>query len=109
MVTDLVLIGLHSLKKDAYEVEIQNLLKWVQTLASLSVFAYGCCKPQKVNFVCVRVWYSREAEVLDHTKNPCEDSFLPDSEGKIYIMFIKMESETDTSTWTELAKVVIFT
>lgn len=52
---------------------------------------------------------SREAEVLDHTKNPCEDSFLPDSEGKIYIMFIKMESETDTSTWTELAKVVIFT
>uniref|UniRef100_A0A3Q4GRU6 Protein O-linked-mannose beta-1,2-N-acetylglucosaminyltransferase n=1 Tax=Neolamprologus brichardi TaxID=32507 RepID=A0A3Q4GRU6_NEOBR len=61
-----------SLKKDAYEVEIQNLLK--------------------------------EAEVLDHTKNPCEDSFLPDSEGKIYIMFIKMESETDTSTWTELAK-----
>ncbi|XP_063316239.1 protein O-linked-mannose beta-1,2-N-acetylglucosaminyltransferase 1 [Pelmatolapia mariae] len=61
-----------SLKKDAYEVEIQNLLK--------------------------------EAEVLDHTKNPCEDSFLPDSEGKSYIMFIKMESETDTSTWTELAK-----
>lgn len=47
--------------------------------------------------------------MLDHTKNPCEDSFLPDSEGKIYIMFIKMESETDTSTWTELAKVVIFT
>lgn len=47
----------------------------------------------------------REAEVLDHTKNPCEDSFLPDSEGKIYVMFIKMETETDTSTWTELAKV----
>lgn len=47
----------------------------------------------------------REAEVLDHTKNPCEDSFLPDSEGKTYVMFIKMETETDTSTWTELAKV----
>ena len=43
--------------------------------------------------------------MLDHSKNPCEDSFLPDSEGKIYVMFIKMESETDTSTWTELAKV----
>ena len=53
--------------------------------------------------VCVRV--PREAEVLDHTKNPCEDSFLPDSEGKTYVMFIKMETETDTSTWTELAKV----
>ncbi|XP_062853161.1 protein O-linked-mannose beta-1,2-N-acetylglucosaminyltransferase 1 [Trichomycterus rosablanca] len=60
------------LKKDAYEVEIQNLL--------------------------------REAEVLDHSKNPCEDSFIPDTEGKTYIMFIKMEQETDTSTWTELAK-----
>lgn len=46
----------------------------------------------------------KEAEVLDHSKNPCEDSFLPDSEGKTYIMFIKMESETDTGTWTELAK-----
>uniref|UniRef100_A0A667ZE43 Protein O-linked-mannose beta-1,2-N-acetylglucosaminyltransferase n=1 Tax=Myripristis murdjan TaxID=586833 RepID=A0A667ZE43_9TELE len=46
----------------------------------------------------------REAEVLDHTKNPCEDSFLPDSEGKTYVMYIKMETETDTSTWTELAK-----
>ena len=30
---------------------------------------------------------------------------MPDSEGKTYIMFIKMESEMDTSTWTELAKV----
>uniref|UniRef100_A0AAQ5XCZ7 Protein O-linked-mannose beta-1,2-N-acetylglucosaminyltransferase n=1 Tax=Amphiprion ocellaris TaxID=80972 RepID=A0AAQ5XCZ7_AMPOC len=65
-------VVLHSLKKDAYEAEIQNLLK--------------------------------EAEVLDHTKNPCEDSFLPDYEGRIYVMFIKMETETDTSTWTELAK-----
>lgn len=43
--------------------------------------------------------------MLDHTKNPCEDSFLPDSEGKTYVMFIKMDSETDTSTWMELAKV----
>lgn len=48
----------------------------------------------------------REAEVLDHGKNPCEDSFLPDTEGKTYVMFIKMETETDTSTWTELAKVL---
>ncbi|XP_056115136.1 protein O-linked-mannose beta-1,2-N-acetylglucosaminyltransferase 1 [Rhinichthys klamathensis goyatoka] len=61
-----------SLKKDAYEIEIQNLL--------------------------------REAEVLDHSKNPCEDSFIPDTEGKTFVMFIKMEQETDTNTWTELAK-----
>ncbi|XP_071771228.1 protein O-linked-mannose beta-1,2-N-acetylglucosaminyltransferase 1 [Centroberyx gerrardi] len=71
-VPNVQLKNVDSLKKDAYEVEIQNLLK--------------------------------EAEVLDHTKNPCEDSFLPDSEGKTYVMYIKMESETDTSTWTELAK-----
>ncbi|KAF7711838.1 protein O-linked-mannose beta-1,2-N-acetylglucosaminyltransferase 1 [Silurus meridionalis] len=64
--------NIDGLKKDAYEVEIQNLL--------------------------------REAEVLDHSKNPCEDSFIPDTEGKTYVMFIKMEQETDTSTWTELAK-----
>ncbi|XP_059426948.1 protein O-linked-mannose beta-1,2-N-acetylglucosaminyltransferase 1 [Carassius carassius] len=61
-----------SLKKDAYEIEIQNLL--------------------------------REAEVLDHSKNPCEDSFIPDTEGKTFVMFIKMEQDTDTNTWTELAK-----
>ncbi|XP_035509363.1 protein O-linked-mannose beta-1,2-N-acetylglucosaminyltransferase 1 [Morone saxatilis] len=71
-VPNVQLKNVDSLKKDAYEVEIQNLLK--------------------------------EAEVLDHTKNPCEDSFLPDSEGKTYVMFIRMETETDTSTWTELAK-----
>ncbi|XP_036067503.1 protein O-linked-mannose beta-1,2-N-acetylglucosaminyltransferase 1 isoform X2 [Oryzias melastigma] len=46
----------------------------------------------------------KEAEVLDHSKNPCEDSFVPDTEGKTYVMFIKMDSEADTSTWTELAK-----
>ncbi|KAL4634981.1 protein O-linked-mannose beta-1,2-N-acetylglucosaminyltransferase 1 isoform X1 [Arapaima gigas] len=45
-----------------------------------------------------------EAELLDHTKNPCQDSFIPDTEGKTYVMYIKMEQETDTTTWTELAK-----
>ncbi|KAI7807923.1 protein O-linked-mannose beta-1,2-N-acetylglucosaminyltransferase 1 [Triplophysa rosa] len=64
--------NIDSLKKDAYEIEIQNLL--------------------------------REAEVLDHSKNPCEDSFIPDTEGKTFLMFIKMEEETDTNTWTQLAK-----
>ncbi|XP_077573934.1 protein O-linked-mannose beta-1,2-N-acetylglucosaminyltransferase 1 isoform X5 [Stigmatopora nigra] len=61
-----------SLKKENYEVELQNLF--------------------------------REAELLDHTKNPCDDSIPPDSEGKVYVMYIKMEVESDTSTWTELAK-----
>uniref|UniRef100_A0A8C8RC34 Protein O-linked-mannose beta-1,2-N-acetylglucosaminyltransferase n=1 Tax=Pelusios castaneus TaxID=367368 RepID=A0A8C8RC34_9SAUR len=45
-----------------------------------------------------------EAAVLDHSKNPCEDSFLPDTEGKTYVMFIQMEQEADFTTWTQLAK-----
>lgn len=49
--------------------------------------------------------HCRDAEVLDHSRNPCEDSFLPDTDGRSYVMFIAMETEADTSTWTELAKV----
>uniref|UniRef100_K7FYZ4 Protein O-linked-mannose beta-1,2-N-acetylglucosaminyltransferase n=1 Tax=Pelodiscus sinensis TaxID=13735 RepID=K7FYZ4_PELSI len=45
-----------------------------------------------------------EAAVLDHSKNPCEDSFLPDTEGKTYVMYIRMEREADFTTWTQLAK-----
>lgn len=45
-----------------------------------------------------------EAAVLDHSKNPCEDSFLPDTEGKTYVMYIRMEQEADFTTWTQLAK-----
>ncbi|KAG7272256.1 hypothetical protein CRUP_017103 [Coryphaenoides rupestris] len=71
-VPNVQLKDVEGLKQDAYEVEIHTLLK--------------------------------EAEVLDHSKNPCEDSFVPDSEGKTYIMYIKMDTETDTDTWTELSK-----
>lgn len=46
-----------------------------------------------------------EAEVLDHSKNPCEDSFLPDTEGRTYVAFIRMEKDDDFITWTQLAKV----
>ncbi|EQB77442.1 protein O-linked-mannose beta-1,2-N-acetylglucosaminyltransferase 1 isoform 7 [Camelus ferus] len=45
-----------------------------------------------------------EAEVLDHSKNPCEDSFLPDTEGHTYVAFIRMENDDDFTTWTQLAK-----
>lgn len=38
----------------------------------------------------------REAEVLGHSKNPYEDSFIPDAEGKNYVLYIKMELEPDT-------------
>uniref|UniRef100_A0AAY5E8Y6 Protein O-linked-mannose beta-1,2-N-acetylglucosaminyltransferase n=1 Tax=Electrophorus electricus TaxID=8005 RepID=A0AAY5E8Y6_ELEEL len=71
-VPNVQLKNIDGLKNNAYEKEIQNLL--------------------------------REAEVLDHSRNPCDDSFIPDTEGKTYVMFIRMEQESDTSTWTELAK-----
>ncbi|KAL1788980.1 O-linked-mannose beta-1,2-N-acetylglucosaminyltransferase 1 isoform X2 [Sigmodon hispidus] len=29
-----------------------------------------------------------EAKVLDHSKDPCEDSFLPDTEAHTYVAFI---------------------
>nr|XP_045006334.1 protein O-linked-mannose beta-1,2-N-acetylglucosaminyltransferase 1 [Jaculus jaculus] len=45
-----------------------------------------------------------EAKVLDHSKNPCEDSFLPDTEGHTYVAFIRMEKDDDFTTWTQLAK-----
>nr|XP_020142061.1 LOW QUALITY PROTEIN: protein O-linked-mannose beta-1,2-N-acetylglucosaminyltransferase 1-like [Microcebus murinus] len=45
-----------------------------------------------------------EAEVLDHSRNPCEDSFLPDTEGHTYVAFIQMEKDDDFTTWTQLAK-----
>nr|XP_033772478.1 protein O-linked-mannose beta-1,2-N-acetylglucosaminyltransferase 1 isoform X1 [Geotrypetes seraphini] len=64
--------NVESLRKDAYEVEIHQLLS--------------------------------EAKLLDHSKNPCEDSFIPDTEGKTYVMFIRMNQEADFTTWTQLAK-----
>uniref|UniRef100_A0A8C2V383 Protein O-linked-mannose beta-1,2-N-acetylglucosaminyltransferase n=1 Tax=Chinchilla lanigera TaxID=34839 RepID=A0A8C2V383_CHILA len=45
-----------------------------------------------------------EAKVLDHSKHPCEDSFVPDTEGHVYVAFIQMEKEDDFTTWTQLAK-----
>ncbi|CAO2588588.1 Protein O-linked-mannose beta-1,2-N-acetylglucosaminyltransferase 1 [Lemmus lemmus] len=42
--------------------------------------------------------------VLSCHKDPCEDSFLPDTEGHTYVAFIRMEKDDDFTTWTQLAK-----
>lgn len=34
---------------------------------------------------------------------------MPDTEGKVYVMFIRMEQEADFTTWTQLAKVRLLT
>ncbi|XP_070563050.1 protein O-linked-mannose beta-1,2-N-acetylglucosaminyltransferase 1-like [Ptychodera flava] len=44
------------------------------------------------------------AEVLDHSKSPCDNGFIPDTSDKSYVMYIKMSQEQDYETWTELAK-----
>ena len=46
-----------------------------------------------------------QASVLDHTLPPCEDSFVPDTTGKSYVMYIQMYNEQDYETWSVLAKV----
>ncbi|XP_077980991.1 protein O-linked-mannose beta-1,2-N-acetylglucosaminyltransferase 1-like [Glandiceps talaboti] len=44
------------------------------------------------------------AVLVDHSKSPCQDDFIPDSSGKTYVMYIKMAQEQDYETWSELAK-----
>ncbi|XP_013781473.2 protein O-linked-mannose beta-1,2-N-acetylglucosaminyltransferase 1-like [Limulus polyphemus] len=46
----------------------------------------------------------RKAVVLDHSKSPCEENFVPDTKGGIYVMFIKMSSPRDFTTWLQVAK-----
>jgi beta-1,2-N-acetylglucosaminyltransferase len=45
----------------------------------------------------------RKANVLDHSKNPCGDKFLPKSKGKTYVMYISMDNEKDYDHWMKLA------
>ncbi|XP_023726678.1 protein O-linked-mannose beta-1,2-N-acetylglucosaminyltransferase 1-like [Cryptotermes secundus] len=42
--------------------------------------------------------------VLDHSKSPCEENFIPGKKGEIIIMFIKMEGPKDFVTWLQVAK-----
>ncbi|XP_054161099.1 protein O-linked-mannose beta-1,2-N-acetylglucosaminyltransferase 1-like [Oppia nitens] len=49
----------------------------------------------------------RKAVVVDHSKSPCESSFIPSSTtkgGQVYVVFIKMLSSKDYSSWLSLAK-----
>ncbi|XP_076347188.1 protein O-linked-mannose beta-1,2-N-acetylglucosaminyltransferase 1-like [Tachypleus tridentatus] len=46
----------------------------------------------------------RKAIVLDHSKSPCEDNFIPDTKGKVYVMFIKMNNHRDFTSWLQVSK-----
>ncbi|RWS31306.1 hypothetical protein B4U80_07268 [Leptotrombidium deliense] len=42
--------------------------------------------------------------ILDHSKSPCDQDFIPDTVGKVYIAFIKMDDSKDYKTWLQVAK-----
>lgn len=46
----------------------------------------------------------RKATVLDHSISPCEENFIPNTKGQVYVMYIKMNSQRDYSTWLQVAK-----
>lgn len=46
----------------------------------------------------------RRGTVLDHSRSPCEDTFIPDTTGHTYLLFIHMEHHKDYSTWLQVAK-----
>ncbi|XP_041357999.1 protein O-linked-mannose beta-1,2-N-acetylglucosaminyltransferase 1-like [Gigantopelta aegis] len=46
----------------------------------------------------------KSAQVLNHSISPCNDTFIPDTKDKVYIMYISMKSPTDYSTWKAIAK-----
>ncbi|KAJ1519905.1 hypothetical protein ONE63_004143 [Megalurothrips usitatus] len=41
---------------------------------------------------------------LDHSKDPCDENFIPDRKGQVFVLYIKMESPKDFTTWLQVAK-----
>ncbi|XP_065175092.1 protein O-linked-mannose beta-1,2-N-acetylglucosaminyltransferase 1-like [Sycon ciliatum] len=46
----------------------------------------------------------KAGSLLDHSKSPCDQDFVPDIKDKINIMLIQMKSENDFETWLQVAK-----
>ncbi|XP_078317991.1 protein O-linked-mannose beta-1,2-N-acetylglucosaminyltransferase 1-like [Crassostrea virginica] len=46
----------------------------------------------------------KSAEVVDHSKNPCNGTLIPKNKDKTYVLFIQMQNPTDFTTWKQLAK-----
>ena len=46
-----------------------------------------------------------QAETLDHNKTPCSNpqDFIPDTEGKLFVFYIKMMHSADFETWMNIA------
>ncbi|XP_021923735.1 protein O-linked-mannose beta-1,2-N-acetylglucosaminyltransferase 1-like isoform X2 [Zootermopsis nevadensis] len=59
---------------------------------------------KKSNYEELIVGMIKRGLILDHSKSPCEENFIPDNKGEIIIMFIKMEEPKDFVTWLQVAK-----
>ncbi|XP_066996973.1 protein O-linked-mannose beta-1,2-N-acetylglucosaminyltransferase 1 [Anabrus simplex] len=46
----------------------------------------------------------KRGNILDHSKSPCEENFIPERKGEVNVMFIKMEEPKDFVTWLQVAK-----
>ena len=47
----------------------------------------------------------KRSVILDHTKSPCDEDFIPNTSNQPYLLFIRMENHKDYSTWLQIAKV----
>ncbi|KAK3914406.1 Protein O-linked-mannose beta-1,2-N-acetylglucosaminyltransferase 1 [Frankliniella fusca] len=51
------------------------------------------------------IWRDLKRSIpLDHSKDPCDENFVPERKGEVYVLYIKMESPKDFSTWLQVAK-----
>lgn len=46
----------------------------------------------------------QRAKVLDHSKDPCSEDFIPNTEDEVFVLYIQMKTESDFETWKHLAK-----
>ncbi|XP_046405731.1 protein O-linked-mannose beta-1,2-N-acetylglucosaminyltransferase 1-like isoform X2 [Ischnura elegans] len=59
---------------------------------------------KKNNYEELIVGLIKKGTVLDHTKSPCDENFIPDRKGDVFIMYIKMDDPKDFVTWLQVAK-----
>ncbi|XP_064386754.1 protein O-linked-mannose beta-1,2-N-acetylglucosaminyltransferase 1-like [Halichondria panicea] len=70
-------------------------------LAQVTLNSVDSLRAEDYEFVILSLF--RESTVLDHSKNPCDDDFIPDTKDKVYVIFIAMAKENDFDNWMKLA------
>lgn len=61
-------------------------------------------KMKKDNYEVLIKMLIKDAKVLNHTRPPCDDDFIPNTKDDLYVMYINMTSDKDYTTWKHLAK-----